>query len=81
MQAFEFVIFHAGSDNSMDSWRKRKYDLGEIANNLGLIELSEDKLVEDSDTEKDISYELNNTERDEAENHTEDKYFKSTVIL
>ena len=73
MQTFELLIFNAGSDNSMDSHRKRKYDLGETANNLGLIELSEDELVEDSDTERNSNYELSDTERDEAENETKDK--------
>ena len=59
----------------MDSRSKRKCNLGEIVDDLGLIELSEDELVEDIDTKRDSNYELSDTRRDEAENDTEDKYF------
>ena len=57
LRTLEFLTFDGDSDNSMDSRRKRNYGLGEIVDDLGLNELSEDELVEDSDTEKDSNYE------------------------
>ena len=65
----------------MDFGKKRKCDLSEIVNDLDVIELCEVELVYDSNTDRNRSCELSDTEQYEVKNDMEDKYCKSTVML